>query len=85
MYKRQILSMVIDFSRSRALLRVARKHHSAALEADALHFSTDLWSSAVVLVGLCIVFLARLIDKPWLVHADAVLSLIHISEPTRPY
>ena len=47
-----ILSIVIDFSRSRALMRVAKKHNSQALEADALHFSTDIWSSAVVLLGL---------------------------------
>lgn len=47
-----ITSIVIDISRSRALSRVAKKHNSQALEADALHFSTDIWSSAVVLIGL---------------------------------
>ena len=47
-----ITSIVIDFSRSRALYRVAKKHDSQALEADALHFSTDIWSSSVVLIGL---------------------------------
>jgi len=47
-----ISSIIIDFSRSRALSRVAKKHNSAALEADALHFSTDIWSSTVVLFGL---------------------------------
>jgi cation diffusion facilitator family transporter len=47
-----ILSIVVDFSRSRALTRVARKYNSQALEADALHFSTDIWSSLVVLLGL---------------------------------
>jgi len=47
-----ICSIVIDFSRSRALSRVAKKHNSQALEADALHFSTDIWSSTVVLFGL---------------------------------
>jgi cation diffusion facilitator family transporter len=47
-----ISSIVIDFTRSRALSRVAKKHNSAALEADALHFSTDIWSSTVVLFGL---------------------------------
>ena len=49
------LSIVIDFSRSRALGRVAKKYGSQALEADALHFSTDIWSSAVVIVGLALV------------------------------
>jgi cation diffusion facilitator family transporter len=47
-----IVSIVIDFSRSRALSRVAKKHNSQALEADALHFSTDIWSSSVVFIGL---------------------------------
>lgn len=47
-----ISSIVIDILRSRSLKRVARKHNSQALEADALHFSTDVWSSAVVLLGL---------------------------------
>lgn len=47
-----ITSIVIDVTRSRALHKVARKYNSQALEADALHFSTDIWSSAVVLIGL---------------------------------
>ena len=47
-----IFSIVIDYTRSRALYRVAKKHNSQALEADALHFSTDIWSSTVVLFGL---------------------------------
>ncbi len=47
-----VTSIIIDVSRSRALYRVAKKHNSQALEADALHFSTDIWSSVVVLIGL---------------------------------
>lgn len=47
-----ITSIVIDVTRSRALYRVAKKYNSQALEADALHFSTDIWSSTVVLLGL---------------------------------
>jgi cation diffusion facilitator family transporter len=45
-------SIVIDFFRSRALSSAARKTSSEALEADALHFSSDMWSSCAVLVGL---------------------------------
>src|SRR5947209_19131828 len=41
-------SMGVDFWRSRALGRIATKYDSQALEADALHFSTDVWSSGVV-------------------------------------
>jgi len=47
-----IVSIIVDISRSRALYRVAKKHNSQALEADALHFSSDIWSSLAVLVGL---------------------------------
>jgi len=47
-----ISSIIIDINRSRMLFRVAKKHNSQALEADAIHFSTDIWSSAVVLFGL---------------------------------
>jgi len=44
-------SMVVDFWRSRALGKIAAKYDSQALEADALHFSTDIWSSGVVVLG----------------------------------
>jgi cation diffusion facilitator family transporter len=47
-----ITSIVIDINRSRILMKAAKKYNSQALEADALHFSTDIWSSAVVLLGL---------------------------------
>jgi cation diffusion facilitator family transporter len=47
-----IISIIVDITRSRALNRVAKKYNSQALEADALHFSTDVWSSLVVLLGL---------------------------------
>jgi len=47
-----VTSIIVDISRSRALYRVAKKHNSQALEADALHFSTDIWSSLAVLIGL---------------------------------
>lgn len=47
-----VSSIIIDISRSRALKKVAIKYNSQALEADALHFSTDIWSSSVVLLGL---------------------------------
>jgi cation diffusion facilitator family transporter len=54
-----ILAIVIDFSRSRALKRVARETNSQALEADALHFSSDIYSSAAVLIGLVFVYFGR--------------------------
>jgi cation diffusion facilitator family transporter len=46
------ISVVVDIIISTLLYRAARKHKSQALEADALHYSSDIWSSAVVIVGL---------------------------------
>jgi cation diffusion facilitator family transporter len=68
-------SIVIDYSRSRLLMRMAKKHNSQALEADALHFSTDIWSSAVVIGGLCLVLLSNWLKLEWLAKADAVAAL----------
>ncbi len=69
------LSIIVDVSRSRALARTAKRHRSQALAADALHFSTDVWSSAVVLLGLACVWSARRFGLPWLERADAVAAL----------
>jgi cation diffusion facilitator family transporter len=69
------VSIVIDFSRSRALFRVAKKYNSQALEADALHFSTDIWSSGVVILGLVGVRLSSRPGLEWLLKADAVAAL----------
>jgi cation diffusion facilitator family transporter len=46
------ISIIVDFFRARTLNRVAKATSSQALEADALHFRTDMWSSIAVLVGL---------------------------------
>jgi cation diffusion facilitator family transporter len=46
------ISIVVDFFRARTLGRVAEKTSSQALEADALHFRSDMWSSVAVLIGL---------------------------------
>lgn len=47
-----IVSVVVDFSRSAALNRVAKETHSQALEADALHFKSDIYTSLAVIFGL---------------------------------
>jgi cation diffusion facilitator family transporter len=69
------VSIIIDFSRSRALAKVAKKYQSQALEADALHFSTDIWSSAVVIGGLFLVRAADWFNLPLLSKADAVAAV----------
>jgi cation diffusion facilitator family transporter len=72
------VSIGVNVSRSRMLSRVARKHSSQALEADALHFSTDVWSSYVVIAGLAIVWLGKKVfpgQSAWLAKADAAAAV----------
>ncbi len=64
-----IVSIVADFFRARLLYRVADETSSHALEADALHFDSDMWSSMAVLAGLAAVAMGY----PW---ADSVAALI---------
>jgi cation diffusion facilitator family transporter len=71
-----LTSMAIDRSRSRVLGRAARKFKSQALEADALHFQTDVWSSAVVVLGLIAVQAGKWSPQlAFLVEGDAVAAL----------
>src|ERR1700732_3309463 len=68
-------SMGVDWWRSRALGRIANKYDSQALEADALHFSTDIWSAGVVVIGLVLVLLGRKFDIQLLRDADPIAAL----------
>jgi len=54
---------------------VADKYNSQALQADALHFSTDIWSSSVVILGLALVWVSRTYKIPWLMKADPISAL----------
>ncbi|MEP9373609.1 cation-efflux pump [Mesorhizobium sp. KR1-2] len=64
-----VVSMVVDFWRVRALRRVAKATGSPALEADALHFLSDMLASGIVLIGMVFVTLGY-----W--SADAVAALV---------
>jgi cation diffusion facilitator family transporter len=68
-------SILIDVSRSRALYRVAKKYHSQALEADALHFSSDVWSSLTVIGGLFFVWIGYPVFDALAAIAVALLVL----------
>jgi cation diffusion facilitator family transporter len=72
-----IVSIVVDYGRSRALARAAAKYNSQALEADALHFSTDIYSSFVVILGLTGVAMSTRFPQyaSLLAKADAVAAL----------
>ncbi len=70
-------SIAIDYNRSHILYRTAHAYNSQALEADALHFSTDIWSSSVVILGLIGVTLSKVMPGlAWVGEADAVAAMI---------
>jgi len=70
-----VVAMGIDILRSRALARVARQYPSEALEADALHFSTDVWSTFVVILGMGAVWVGQRSGVTWLQEADPIAAL----------
>jgi cation diffusion facilitator family transporter len=70
-----LVALGIDLTRSRALSHVAKKYSSEALEADALHFSTDVWSTTVVIAGVGLVWAGEIWNLPYLIYADALAAL----------
>ena len=70
-------SITVDLTRSRILMAAAKKHNSQALEADALHFSTDIWSSSVVILGLILVLAGGAFPNfVFLEKGDAIAALV---------
>ncbi len=69
------ISILVDVWRSRRLRRIADRYDSQALQADALHFSTDIWSSSVVILGLALVLAGRKYDVHWMAKADPIAAL----------
>src|ERR1700682_3747490 len=69
------VALGIDITRARTLRATAKKYQSEALEADALHFSTDVWSTLVVIAGIALVWAGNVWHLPWLAYADAVAGL----------
>ena len=65
-----IISIVVDLWRSKVLYRTARRYGSQALEADALHFKADMFSSSIVIIGLIFVLFFNI------PNADAFAALI---------
>jgi len=57
-------SIVLNYSRARALKSAAKKYNSQALEADALHFESDIWGSIVVIIGLGFVYIGIPLGDP---------------------
>ena len=71
-----LVALSIDVTRAKRLSQVAKKYSSEALEADALHFSTDVWSTVVVIAGIGLVWAGQKWGVPWLLYADALAGLV---------
>ncbi len=71
-----LLSIAVDYTRSRSLRKIAKEQHSDALAADAVHFGTDLWASLAVLLGLAATKCGELLHVPVLEMADPIAALI---------
>jgi cation diffusion facilitator family transporter len=71
-----LISIAVDFTRSRTLARVARQHHSDALAADSVHFATDMWASFAVLIGIAATYAGERLARPWLEFADPIAALV---------
>jgi cation diffusion facilitator family transporter len=71
-----VLSVGVDWWRSRQLGEVARKFNSSALAADAFHFASDIWSTLAVLGGLLLSWVGSLTHVGWLSYADPVAAIL---------
>jgi len=71
-----LTSIAVDWWRSRQLRAVAEKTGSPALATDAFHFSSDIWATLAVLVGLGASWLGAFLDVPWLRHADPAAAIV---------
>jgi cation diffusion facilitator family transporter len=70
-----LVAMAIDVVLSRALMRVAREYSSEALEADALQFSNNVWSTLAVILGIAAVWVGERTGVAWLRFADPLAAL----------
>jgi cation diffusion facilitator family transporter len=73
-----LISAIVNFFVSRRLYKVARETNSMALEADALHLKTDVYTSLGVAVGLGLIIITGI---NWLDPVVAIIvALFIISE-----
>ncbi|MGB9696665.1 MAG: cation diffusion facilitator family transporter [Ignavibacteria bacterium] len=82
-----IICIGIDFSRSRTLRKIARETNSQALEADSLHFSSDILSSIVVLISMLLTYfnVSRLADPVSAVLVSLVIIYTTVNLSRRAF
>ncbi|MEM2899782.1 MAG: cation diffusion facilitator family transporter, partial [Thermoplasmata archaeon] len=80
-----LFSIILNYSRAKALKFAAKKYNSQALEADALHFESDIWGSIVVIIGLGFVYIGFPLGDPisaLLVAAIIIYASIELGKRT---
>ena len=55
-----IFSIIVTYLLVQYLMKIAKETDSIVIKADALHYKTDLWSNAAVLVSLGLVYFTKL-------------------------
>jgi cation diffusion facilitator family transporter len=70
-----LISAIINIIVSRKIYKVARATHSVALEADALHLKTDVYTSFGVALGLCLILITGI---NWLDPLVAIIVALFI-------
>lgn len=70
------IAVIVNITLARRLNRVAKKYISQALEAEALDFLNDVWSSSVVILGMVLVMAAESFNIPWLAKADSIAGMV---------
>lgn len=71
-----VTSICVDLWRSRQMRTVGRRHSSAALEAEAQHFASDIWATTAVLIGLSASWLGEHLNLHWLHFADPLAAIV---------
>lgn len=70
-----LFAIAVDYTRSHKLKRIASETRSEALDADAIHFRTDIWSSLAVLLGLAASYIGKYWNIPALELADPIAAI----------
>jgi cation diffusion facilitator family transporter len=70
------ISAVVNVVVSRMLFRVSKQTDSVALEADAWHLRTDVWTSAGVLSGMAIIAVGSWLGVHEVHHIDPVVAIM---------
>jgi len=71
-----VTSIAVDYWRSRQLYAAAKQTGSPALETDAFHFASDIWSTLAVLAGLGASWLGAHFNIHWLLYADPFAAIV---------